>query len=912
MNVSSLPVWVLAHFEIELKALASGLMPRSTFLSTPAASAVGSILLLVFSIAQESAAEIPEPAPLYAHSRAMREDASLRSVAFAGQLGIACGERGTILRTEDGGQTWTLRESRVDCQLSDVVWINSRSALIVGGNHDRITNLSRGVALFSSDGGLTWQRSTDRELPRLTLIQRQSNRSVVAIGDWSHSLLTHSLESNNGGRTWQAAARKGTSDRGLSPSPPPRSLAELQHWATAMGPGSPIRDVCRIGADSFCAVGEHGVISISRDEGRSWETARGKDRRSALLIVANSARTVPWSLVGSEAIEHGVRVSVLICDADSKSSATTNRTAFPKSDRDLAIANQVAVMLGASGARVMARSGDLIKTASAWIAIHRPSAIVLDESLPTEIQEALIDEGAGMRVARIATSALDRPGRTTIHRDALLPKAGVLASDMFLDALQCIAPNQADSKSVSLRYAYDSAMEHRRDNSVTSGLSLAPGQMISARLPTASRRQIQIAQARMNRDQQLQELATSNQSPSQFADSMTALLDQTAKPDQFRTAWTLLRSVSSPPKPTLRRLVLQEIGSRFTELSASRWALLQLDAIRGSVERRRLNSTLGNSANFVAAATESVPVSPFQVTRSETLTPELRPSATSPFSPTPIGSVQQVSAIAPLLVPKPEILQTSIAQNSIATEQAKLEVDLVWEFHPLALIVRDAGRHRGDGHKLQVAETESANLNRLAAGGQSEWINLLRQTGPRVVNARRAATRPRLDGVIDDDCWQSALPSAGQSQDLKFAYDEDYVYVAVTCRAPQMTTDPLVDANSTTTRDHDLQSVDRLCLSFDTDRDLMTSMQLQVSDGGRTSDSIDGNPAWQPTWYVDTRRDQEQVSFELAILRRDLVELPIPAGESWYVSAKTLAAGENQIDPVLPDPLEWTRVIFQR
>ena len=39
---------------------------------------------------------------------ALREDATLRGVAFRdARVGIACGDRGTILRTVDGGRTWT-------------------------------------------------------------------------------------------------------------------------------------------------------------------------------------------------------------------------------------------------------------------------------------------------------------------------------------------------------------------------------------------------------------------------------------------------------------------------------------------------------------------------------------------------------------------------------------------------------------------------------------------------------------------------------------------------------------------------------------------------------------------------------------------------------------------------------------
>jgi hypothetical protein len=143
------------------------------------------------------------------------------------------------------------------------------------------------------------------------------------------------------------------------------------------------------------------------------------------------------------------------------------------------------------------------------------------------------------------------------------------------------------------------------------------------------------------------------------------------------------------------------------------------------------------------------------------------------------------------------------------------------------------------------------------------------------------------------------------------AYDDDYVYVAVACHAEHLHPDALASRSSSIVRDHDLTNVDRMRLTIDTDRDLMTEMQLQVSDAPRTHDAIDGHRGWQPTWYVDTRRADNQVTIEMAILRRDLVDLPITAGESWFVSAKPVRAGTAAREHVMPHGGDWMRVVFQ-
>ena len=836
----------------------------------------------------------------------MRKDASLHAVAFTNaQVGLACGEHGTILRTKDGGLTWTQQKSRVDCQLSDVIWTSPNRALIVGGNYDKITKLSRGVALFTNDAGLTWQRSPDEELPWLRLVQQRSDRSLVAIGDWSNSLLTDSLDSHDQGHSWQASAAEKFPGQEARPSlAVTRSSAELRHWTTAIGTAAPVRDVCKTGPESFCAVGEHGVITISNDAGKTWQVTRGEGRQSAVLVVADSPRTVPWSLVGSEAIEHKTRVCILLRNSNL---SLQNRE----------VINQVGVMLGASSVRFLNSSGDVSNEASNWLAIHRPAAVILDESLPTEIQDAFLSTASGTGVARIATSVLDGSGRTTIHRNAMLPKTGVLASDLMLDALHYIAPQQAIASSVSLRYVYDIASERRRDESVTSGLALSQGQMIAAKLSAASRRDIQMSQARMSRVGQIENLANSN--PTQFASSLVSLLDQTAKPDQFRTAWTMLQLVSSTPSKRQQRiLVLKEIQSRFVERSVCRWAAFQLESWQGSAEQLRLNSISEmNPVKLAAGTSESVPVSPFQVSPAEAIASQFSQSqyekspAASPFG------VQQASAVSPLVVPIPEKIQVANQQfnNESFTsdaEQSVTKVDLEWEFHPAVLIAREAFRRQGVDSQLQLAEAESASLKRLAFGGQNEWTNLLRNHGPQVVHARLAKDRPRLDGKLDDPCWQSALRSAGNTSRLKVAYDEDYLYVAITLPSNQLSVDSSQPQTQSKIRDHDLSSSDRICVSLDIDRDLMTSMELQFTDAGRTADSIDGNPAWQPTWYVDTDRNENQVSMELAILRRDLVELPITPGESWYISAEAIQAGAARQEQALPEPSKWNHVIFQK
>ena len=104
---------------------------------------------------------------------------------------------------------------------------------------------------------------------------------------------------------------------------------------------------------------------------------------------------------------------------------------------------------------------------------------------------------------------------------------------------------------------------------------------------------------------------------------------------------------------------------------------------------------------------------------------------------------------------------------------------------------------------------------------------------------------------------------------------------------------------------------DRIQLRIDTDLDLLTAMELQISGSGRTHDAIDGNARWQPTWYLDTNRDTQLITFEVAIERRDIIELPVTPGASWFISPEVLTSGGPISSAVIPDPRQWVRVIFQ-
>jgi hypothetical protein len=830
----------------------------------------------------------PERLPHYSAANSLREDATLRSVAFVTpETGLACGDRGTILRTVDGGTSWQLMNSGVDCPLSAVVWIDTNNAVAAGGNYDRITGISRGAVLLSQDGGQSWQRADDDELTRFHKLEKISEGSILARCDWSHAVLTNRLISHDGGRTWNDHSADNrtasTPTENQQPTTTSPSLNELMQWLQATKIPVAIRGACRINRTDYCTVGDHGMILITRDQGKTWVTTRGKERRTSVLFVADNPKTAAWSMLGSEALESRNRVSLLIGDALTKPIAGCP---------DYALANQIAIMLGASGADAIGQWGDdLNQTALAWLGIHQPTVLVLDETLPPVLREAFINAAASTGIQRIAVYGFNGNSGTSLHRDALLSHSGTLAGDLHVDAMHYLSPNDIEIKSTSLRYPYDISPNQRRGSSVTNGLTLPRGHRLSGKVNDASRHQLQILKARLQQSDRLQRLVQNSNDAAVFNESIKRVLDQTAKVDQFRVAWSIVQA-THPGKLSnglaLHEAALEQFASRFPGSSAGNWAALRKQAILRSVEWKLIRSALikpYGTAN-TTGLNSVVPVSPFQVTD---------------------GNIRQVSNSSPLVVPQPEQYQTTKSPTAVAN---KAYIDLLWEFHPVVLFAKEAARERGDHEGLQIANEVSPNLKRLADSQSDQWSRLLLK-GAGTLVANPASLPPKLDGLLTDECWESATPLDHSSVRTRIAYDEDYIYFAMQTHASNLQADTINSVLSESNRDHDLSMTDRIQLRIDTDRDLLTAMELQISGSGRTHDAIDGNARWQPTWYLDTNRDTQLITFEVAIERRDIIELPVTPGASWFISPEVLTSGGPISSAVIPDPRQWVRVIFQ-
>jgi photosystem II stability/assembly factor-like uncharacterized protein len=194
---------------------------RRTWLGYGASAVAGASCLLSSARAQTA----PKTYPLAASSLVL-------DVAQAGEALIAVGDRGFILRSVDGGQSWTQVASPTSVMLTAVAMTSPTNGVAAG--HDA-------TLLRTTDGGQTWAikaEAPDLESPLLDLWFENEMRGL-AIG--AYGLLK---ETQDGGETWQ--------DRRISEDEP--------HIYT----------IVRAADGSLFAAGEAGALFRSADAGATW------------------------------------------------------------------------------------------------------------------------------------------------------------------------------------------------------------------------------------------------------------------------------------------------------------------------------------------------------------------------------------------------------------------------------------------------------------------------------------------------------------------------------------------------------------------------------------------------------------------------------------------------------------------
>ncbi|MEX1228814.1 MAG: YCF48-related protein [Planctomycetaceae bacterium] len=122
------------------------------------------------------------------------------------------------------------------------------------------------------------------------------------------------------------------------------------------------------------------------------------------------------------------------------------------------------------------------------------------------------------------------------------------------------------------------------------------------------------------------------------------------------------------------------------------------------------------------------------------------------------------------------------------------------------------------------------------------------------------------------------------------SYDGEFLYLAASVPIhPALPDDP--PAYPGRLPDTDLHEFDRLSFYLDVDRDYFTAYELHVDQRGWTGDACAGDRTWNPTWFVAAERDATRWRIECAIPWAELTPTPPQPGQVWNLRVvRTLPA----------------------
>ncbi len=190
------------------------------------------------------------------------------------------------------------------------------------------------------------------------------------------------------------------------------------------------------------------------------------------------------------------------------------------------------------------------------------------------------------------------------------------------------------------------------------------------------------------------------------------------------------------------------------------------------------------------------------------------------------------------------------------------------------------------------------------------WLADMHHNQPtkKIIHCIAAAEPPHLDGQLNDACWQqenptdaaaiqptdqisrvalatgSSPPSNEQPARILWAYDDQYLYLAVECKklaGVDYSTD-----DRPRPHDGDVETHDRVEVSLDLDRDYATAFELAIDSRGWTADRGWSDPAWNPEWFVAVAQGETHWTAEAAIPWSELTTTPPHSGEAWACAIK--------------------------
>lgn len=828
--------------------------------------------------------------------------------------------RSCILQSSDGGQSWQ----------AALKGLTHASAAGVAPNGDVLAFDSLGRV---SSSGASVQVPAVSANQRITSVVR-SSRGWIACGEAGELLQSHdgvvwvrlALPLNDDARSachWRKLVA--VQDTIWLVGSPGSILGRSQDggltWELVRtGQRLPINSISFVDARRGWSVGALGNIWATRDGGENWYPLRQPAQRAAVMNASVTSMGVPWTPLLATAWEN--QQVVVICNFGGDD-PIQRADYLPSESNSLAswssmsgLAEYVAINDFATNLQNQRSSqANILRDIFVQCAIWQPDVILGPlplgdsyEGLELLLESCVGDNGTDDTAYAwwkdlnltpwkpIKLVMCRENGEFSEQDSRLLSGSGITARD----GLQILPPHLGSGQSKVTMHC-----QWTNSNSAAVSESLMGGIPVSeeTRFPPL-RSDLGNYQTTMGRPHRVRSLSqllltdpnyVSNES---WQRNLEFLLQSYPRRDLDVAAASMYEQLCSAQRFSRLRAMLQSLTKQ-SDSDATQWALWQSIKLFSSSEFQAWIRRQQRNSSSHGLSDSEVQFAGFD-SSSSLLARDT--AVTSPFERNEQNSLSNPNSVV--------VASNSLSAKTEFNPQADLTEleDLLegfsgvsWRYDYTLWKCRqqqktsDVGQPKLVGHDLANVATLNEIVGWPQVAAQELQLEQRRIEGLRWLGfARRLAVPPKLNGELSEDFWNSIPPmqltdwnthAQLPASQLRWAYDDQYLYIGLTCPVNGQPSFPPQIVNRE--YDRDLSGLDRVEFTMDVDRDYCTAFDFAVAITGETYDQCCNLQGYNPSWHVATGRSENSWTAEIAISLEDVIDTRESlVGQAWAVSVR--------------------------
>jgi photosystem II stability/assembly factor-like uncharacterized protein len=696
------------------------------------------------------------------------------------------------------------------------------------------------------------------------------------------------------------------------------------------GQNLPLNRICFIDRNRGWAVGAQGTILSTRDGGKSWFPQRNQPTRTSLLSIVSHSACVPWPALVAAVWDNRHCTAVVCLQHDEPITFADFRP------NKQTVNMQAASQLGLTGYSVCHHHPEDPQSHIAKLALQilvwRPD-VVLSANPPDPYSESSLAPLIGEAIQMAESEEFDKLiNQLHITRWPVKKWAAITDSKRceyseqsqrvlrqsglaIWDILLCL-PEEDLSRchQLDMRTLWTRSLNRTSKTELMGGIAKHPEAQLVEDITGLGN--YQLVMGRVHRQRLINELAK--------ADSILLADEAWAKELRFFAQSLPIRESSESLIQLAENLFEQRRYGRgqlvldwlvrlpSTSEDARRWARWRLLQLMGSQEWQTWVR-----AEMTSQDTTNIPVNHVATTTADSPAPNSHPVRSIPWSQTPFetNELYGIDDLEPNSIRTGGVITASAEQITEKVgslkQVAHQSSSVTWLAMAESVFQEDPGlRYRPDvmmqlaSHYRRLEETQMMTgvLNELLRqaqlvswnqAAQQELALLQDPLTPRKwsIRAKYTEAPPRLDGDFMESTWLSesvmqltGLRESRAATSIRWAYDEDYLYLAIQCPYPSA-----IEAAELVRhryRDADLMGLDHIVLTLDTDRDYSTAIELAIAENGLTYERCAGLREYNPKWHVKVNSMSTQWCAEVAIPISEICLSGIQPTTVWAVSAR--------------------------